>query len=507
MTRKPNYLESIENYFDDSQTLAMRMEFEAELQSNPELMEEFQLQKEIEEAILEKDVHHLRHQLQQLIRTKKSENKFSQASFDLTDELDLPSILSDSLESADLSTDTLENFESLPKIHLYNHTRAQKETVHQFYKEQEQFKRSADDLNTDLDMDAEWAELENAVLEKDIMELRESLQHIAASMSSHKYSVEEIEQYLEGNLHGEDLELFEEELAVNSSLNTDVEINMELEEAITETDIMDLRDKISLITQKQSSITRSVEEIESYLDGELDESDTESFAEELYENIDLQAEVNLLRELNAALTENDVMNLRNELAQVKKEVKTQEEKSIFSINSHTLVKKWGTAAAVLITALMISSVVNFSSGTRENIYQKFYSAPAAVTQFRSATQETTNFLMEGFDLYNKSEFASALSYFQKVLETDQNNPAARFYSGASLQSLEKYNNAAEQYNQVLLHHDNIFLEQAEWYLSLCYLKLGETEKSIKQLEAVVNRNGFYQKKAKELLKQINRSKS
>jgi Na+/glutamate symporter len=48
----------------------------------------------------------------------------------------------------------------------------------------------------------------------------------------------------------------------------------------------------------------------------------------------------------------------------------------------------------------------------------------------------------------------------------------------------------------------MFVEQAEWYRALCNFGLGNKKTAITQLEAINNKNGYFEKDAKSLLKQL-----
>jgi tetratricopeptide (TPR) repeat protein len=69
-----------------------------------------------------------------------------------------------------------------------------------------------------------------------------------------------------------------------------------------------------------------------------------------------------------------------------------------------------------------------------------------------------------------------------------------------LQNLERFEEAIPQYSKVIEHGDNMFVEEAEWYKALCYLKLERKDLAKEQLVAIINRNGYYANNAKAILK-------
>lgn len=104
--------------------------------------------------------------------------------------------------------------------------------------------------------------------------------------------------------------------------------------------------------------------------------------------------------------------------------------------------------------------------------------------------------------FNKKDYESALNLLQEVISRDPNNTVGHFYSGVSFQELRKYKNAIEEYEVVVIDKDNLFIEQAEWYIGLCYIQTNENKKAIKQFNKIANNQGFYQQKAVAILRKM-----
>jgi len=92
----------------------------------------------------------------------------------------------------------------------------------------------------------------------------------------------------------------------------------------------------------------------------------------------------------------------------------------------------------------------------------------------------------------------------KILEaaSEIENPVIDFYKAASLQKLDNYNDALAGFTKVINHGDNLFVEEAEWYRSLCYLKLGDLEKAKIELLAVIDRKGHFEDDAKAVIRRL-----
>jgi tetratricopeptide (TPR) repeat protein len=476
------------------------MEFEKQLQENSQLHEDLLLYQEIEASITETDINQLRMQIKSVMNEKTNSSEKLTAQFNLAEE----TFIEGFVDQFPLDQDIIEYLEALPKIHIENHQRNDSEVLHQVYKDLQKKTETVDDEEI-FTMSDKWFDMEEAIQEKDIMNLRENLKQIQTSVYTHNYSIEEMESYMEGTMSSNQLELFEEELTVNAALNADVELLFDLDEALSETDIFELRESVQLIMAKETSSSHSLAEIESFIYDQLDDDSRDSLANELYENYDLRAEINLIRELDEALAEKDILQLRDDLRRLSVEISVTEEKSFIPFNHSSIgLKRLVTIAAGLLLILGSSLMIRFFATPSVPVSDIYNESPVAITSFRSAVADVNAQLLNGFELYNNNDFSGALSYFQKVLETDKDNAAARFYAGASHQNLEEFGKAVGEYKNVIEHNDNMFVEQAEWYMALCLVRLNEKEKAMAVLGAIISRDSFYQEKAKVLLKKFKR---
>ena len=476
------------------------MEFEKQLQENSRLHEDLLLIQEIEASITETDINELRMLIKSVMNEKTNSSEKLTAQFNLAEEF-TPEGFVDQLP---LDRDIIEYLEALPKIHIENHQRNDSEVLHQVYKDLQKKTEIVDDEEI-FTMSDKWFDMEEAIQEKDIMNLRENLKQIQTSVYAHNYSIEEMESYMEGTMSSNHLELFEEELTVNAALNADVELLFDLDEALSETDIFELRESVQLIMAKETSSSHSLAEIESFIYDELDDEIRDSLANEIYENYDLRAEINLIRELDEALAEKDILQLRDDLRRLSVEISVTEEKSFIPFNHISIgLKRLATVAAVLLMILGSSLMIRFFATPSVPVSDMYNESPVAITSFRSAVADVNAQLLNGFELYNNNDFSGALNYFQKVLEVDNDNLAARFYAGASHQNLEEFGKAVGEYKNVIEHNDNMFVEQAEWYMALCLVRLSEKEKAMAVLGAIISRDSFYQEKAEVLLKKLKR---
>jgi tetratricopeptide (TPR) repeat protein len=62
--------------------------------------------------------------------------------------------------------------------------------------------------------------------------------------------------------------------------------------------------------------------------------------------------------------------------------------------------------------------------------------------------------------------------------------------------------AKSSFRSIIDNADNFYIDQAQWYLALCYVKTRENRDAVSQLETIINSNSIYRDKAKKLIKKI-----
>jgi len=500
MIPEVNKYELVEMYLGGELTGDQLNAFRTRLVDDPELAEILKLSQEIEEAMSEKDVMELRGNLQEITNSFDLDENFSpeisEAYFGLAEEIE-------DISDLDLDDEELNSYSnSLQKLHLQNHKKASKETVHQVYKDEaEPVSDSESSEFTEAD-ELLFQEIEDAVMEKDIMELRANIETIAKHMPAHNRTVEEIEEYVSGDLSDKEMEAIELDAESNMDLANDIQLFHEVNEAIGEEDVMELRAALNIISENESSHARQYEEIESFLSDEMDEVGVASFEDEMAMNPDLAADVKLFREVDEAVGEKDVMQLRASLQNIRKAEENEKNREVRGIRPPKTQRiLWYTVAASIVLILGIASFVRNQSYSNQEIYRDYYQT-YKVGIFRSADNSTNNLMTDALKQFNESNYDQALNLFHQVLTKNENNPAANFYVGVAYQEEKEYAKAIQSYRKVVKHNDNLFTEQAQWYIGLCYLQREEKDKALKVFKEIASSDGYYASKATDIIKKL-----
>lgn len=500
MIRKSEYFEQTCRFLDSELSNEELSQFKAQLEIDSELADELNLHAEMQKALSEADVISLRSKLDRIVRNQadSESNPNTSFSFELSDELSSFQNLDGSVYDEDIL-----NFEhSFPKIHLYQHKIAGKENIHQFYKEQGKTEAANENEALSAYDEALLGDIQNAVEESDITELRASLKQIARSMPAHNYSAEQIEEYLGNTMDPALLARFEEDMLLNKNLAHDVRLSREINQAGTEFDVMDLRASLQEIQKSEIHAVYRMEQMEAYIHNELSDEDLASFETELSSNEDLVSEINLIKDIDRALAESDVMSLRGKLNRIAQDDAGQKraERS-FAARIGTKRVLIASVAASLILLLGITGLISRNTSQNE-IYQRFYTTYQINSIARDANLSSDQVFASAMQKFSSKDYPAAQCLFGKVTAADPGNMVGHFYAAVSLQETGNYKKAITEYQAVIRQEDNLFVQQAQWYLALCLLKTDEEEKAYAQFTEIAEKEGYYQDKAKAVLRKL-----
>ena len=120
------------------------------------------------------------------------------------------------------------------------------------------------------------------------------------------------------------------------------------------------------------------------------------------------------------------------------------------------------------------------------------------------TQKITyvDFLQETQAKFRRNKFKDALKDYRTILNHYSNDVNAHFYMALCYFNINKQKKAIQHFDRVLNHDFNTFHEEAKWYKAMSLHELGKISKCITILNEIATENGFYAKKASEMLNNI-----
>jgi len=239
--------------------------------------------------------------------------------------------------------------------------------------------------------------------------------------------------------------------------------------------------------------------IERYNAGEMDEAEKQWFRNELKGNEKLRKEVDLRSKTDAVLKNQDLLNLRNKLNAIEKQRK---EPIPVRKPARTVNIKYAAAIACFI----IIGGIALLSGRRlsnDEILDRYYKPYEAASASRSGVMVKNTDFSFALDYYKIRDYRTAAIYFNKVLETDPGNMQSELLNGISNYEIHNYPEAKGAFSKVIDHKNNYYIDHAQWYLALCYIKTDEKMKAIEQLAVIEKSKTIYRKDARKILKSLN----
>lgn len=489
----------IEKFLDNGFSKDELTEFQSILHSDPMLAEDIRLFEEVDEALCERDIILLRSQLKNIINQTATmpgngHPMDADAYFGLSEEV----FNAVNLEAQSVG---MEVGNYLQKLHIKNHAVASKEIVHDLFSEIEPIEE-VDHQMMSPDDELLFEDISDAVSEKEIIDLRANLQTIARGISKHEHKFEEIENFVNGELNEENETLITEEAKLNAALTGEIELHREINSAIEEQDVMKLRAGLKEMMQNEYSHSRSIEEIDGYLRDELDSRTLANFEDELIANSGLAADVAFHKELDKAISEVDVMAMRTNLQNILQDENNRSSEKLGVGPPRRKKLLWYAAASTIIFVIVFSSLTRHKNYTNQQLYTSYYQPYKIGANVSRSVSASPNELSTALSYMDRGNYPAALKLLKSASTNEQDGFGIKFYSGVAYQELGEYNNAISSFNDVVKQADNLLVEQAEWYIGLCYLRIEEREKALAQFRSIVSRNGFYREQSSKLLKQL-----
>lgn len=240
--------------------------------------------------------------------------------------------------------------------------------------------------------------------------------------------------------------------------------------------------------------------IDKYLDGELEGDKLQIFEKMMEEDSEFLREVDFQKEVREAIAEEDVLELREKLQRIAE----SDQEKCRTIPGKKIV--YTMAAAVIGIVLMAGTwllLKQFNPDPSE-LYAQYYSPYENVYSIRSAVTQNTmeEPATKAFRNYNKNDWTEAEKYFASAINNNPGNISYLFYAGIVKLELNKTEEALHHFKKVIQEEEGLFTQQAYWYISLAYLKSGNTDKAESYLNFIVDHEMIRKEEAESLLDKI-----
>jgi tetratricopeptide (TPR) repeat protein len=238
--------------------------------------------------------------------------------------------------------------------------------------------------------------------------------------------------------------------------------------------------------------------IEQYLANEMAPPERNAFRKELQSNPDLADELKFSQTIDSALMRDDIIDLRRKLlTAIHSSRPAEKEVPVIRMNT----RKWWYAAASMLVLCAVTATLYLQmprNTTTDSLFTQYYTSENIVDLTRGDEN-----IVDAVVKFQQKDFRTASVLFKNILEKDNSNIAVWFYYGISSIETQNYINAINAFTNIIENNDNLYIEHAEWYLGLCYLKNNQKQKAVEKFTVIASDpENFHNQEAKDVLEKL-----
>lgn len=158
------------------------------------------------------------------------------------------------------------------------------------------------------------------------------------------------------------------------------------------------------------------------------------------------------------------------------------------------------AAAAVVTILLAVKFLLPSQETNDELFATYFTTYPNIFEPTMRGSDLTTKRTEAFQAYERKDYQNAAILFTAIRKEKPDAEVLLLLGNTNLM-LGDVDKARENFITLIDQFDNLDIP-AKWYLSLCYLKSGDTENARKILQELRGMEISYASKAKELLEKV-----
>jgi len=205
-----------------------------------------------------------------------------------------------------------------------------------------------------------------------------------------------------------------------------------------------------------------------------------------------ESEELFVRDLDKALSEQDVINLRRKIQTV------MEPTRCISLAS---VQKWAAAAILVSVALFFWWQTGVGKLSPDKLYNNYYQTYEVVSLNRGICENSLK--QEAMLKYASGNFSQAKELLLEVHKQNDADNEVVFYLSLSCMELQQYQEAKVFFRQLMENRSQLlFADAVQWYYALTLLQVGEKENACRVLKQMTEGDSKYERLAKKLLEEL-----
>ncbi|PIY31322.1 MAG: hypothetical protein COZ08_09055 [Bacteroidetes bacterium CG_4_10_14_3_um_filter_42_6] len=234
-------------------------------------------------------------------------------------------------------------------------------------------------------------------------------------------------------------------------------------------------------------------QIDRYVTGKLDDAELWEFRQEMEKNPRLAKEVELRSSIYKSIADKQKLNLRISL----KAMSAKYQVSRLTIHSWKVQAiAAGIAVFLLVGAGLLTSVFNRSNP--DQLFESYYHPESSLLSVRSGSFSDNTSLNLGMLSYDQGQYEESIEIFKTIPD----NVVARLYCGFAYMNVKNYEAAINEFDYVVAHGDNLFIDQASWFRGLSFLADNKISTAKSIFTNIASQDGAYHSKATDLLEEL-----
>jgi tetratricopeptide (TPR) repeat protein len=237
--------------------------------------------------------------------------------------------------------------------------------------------------------------------------------------------------------------------------------------------------------------------IENYISGSAGKAEETWLKEEMQRDPALAREVTLRRRTDEILSDRSIIDLRAKLGMI------EMKKRSAGTFRKTAARTASYAAAILLALILTSALyVALRPGSNDALFDRYYARYETPGAVRSVVSSGNTLMENAIASYTAKEYDKAIGYLEQIISAEQGDIETVFMHGMANMEVKNYPVASGSFSKVIEHNDNLYLEDAAWYLGLCYMMTGEKDKAAKQFSAISASGSRYSRDAAKLARRL-----
>ena len=252
---------------------------------------------------------------------------------------------------------------------------------------------------------------------------------------------------------------------------------------------------------KKEHLNRKINLADKYLHGDMSAEEQADFERRLKEDPELTEFLDIQKEIDEVILDREALDFAATLDEAYDAYKTKKQ----PVKRLRPVYRWTGIAAALLVFLGIGMLLRQQTAdlpVSQLIVKKYYRPYEVPVNYRSAEGTVDATFRQAVEKYNNKEYSEAIRLFEQVLKEDNTRMDANLMSGLSNFETKHYKQADSSFRRIIKHRDNLYVQQAQWYLGFCFLMTHQDEKAIQLYRKIVEEQGYYSKKAEKILKKL-----